>query len=112
MEYITGHFTVDILKLNCQVNTSILTCSNHKYHNDIIVIISHWFSNLCWIKSSAEYATTIWPIYSVIAGQTMVWTIFHLLPINLKFQWAILSKFNIAISVVNGPFSVEWVYGP
>ncbi len=41
---------------------------------------------------------------SVIAGQTMVWAIFHLLSINLKFQWAILSKFNIAISVVNGPF--------
>ncbi len=41
---------------------------------------------------------------SVIAGQTMVWAIFHLLPINMKFQWAILSKFNIAISVVNGPF--------
>ncbi len=42
--------------------------------------------------------------YSVIAGQTMVWAIFHLLPINLKFQWAIFFKFNIAISVVNGPF--------
>ncbi len=41
---------------------------------------------------------------SVVAGQAMVWAIFHLLPINLKFQWAILSKFNIAISVVNGPF--------
>ncbi len=40
-------------------------------------------------------------VYSVIAGQTMVWAILHLLPINLKFQWAILSKFNIAISVVN-----------
>ncbi len=40
----------------------------------------------------------------VIAGQTMVWAIFHLLPINLKFQRAILSKFNISISVVNGPF--------
>ncbi len=34
----------------------------------------------------------------------MVWAIFHLLPINLKFEWAILSQFNIAISVVNGPF--------
>ncbi len=34
---------------------------------------------------------------SVIAGQTMVWAISHLLPIKLKFQWAILSKFNIAI---------------
>ncbi len=43
-------------------------------------------------------------IYSVIAGQTMVWAIFHLLPINMKFQWAVLSKFNIAISVVNGQF--------
>ncbi len=42
--------------------------------------------------------------HRVIAGQTMVWAIFHLLPINKKFQWAILSKFNIAISVVNGPF--------
>ncbi len=41
---------------------------------------------------------------SVIAVQTMVWAIFHLLPINLKFQLAILSKYNIAISVVNGPF--------
>ncbi len=41
---------------------------------------------------------------SVIAEQTMVWAISHLLPINLKFQWAILSQFNIAISVVNGPF--------
>ncbi len=30
-------------------------------------------------------------------GQTMVWTIFHFLPIKLKFQWAILSKLNIAI---------------
>ncbi len=29
------------------------------------------------------------------------------LPIKLKFQWAILSKFNIVISVANGPFSVE-----
>ncbi len=42
-------------------------------------------------------------IYSVIAGQTMVWAIFNLLPLNLKFQWANLSKFNIAISVVKGP---------
>ncbi len=43
----------------------------------------------------------------------MVWSIFHLLPINVKIQWAILSKFNIAISVVNGPFLfVDWVYGP
>ncbi len=41
---------------------------------------------------------------SVIAGQTMVWAILHLLPINLKYQWAILFKFNIGISVVNGPF--------
>ncbi len=41
---------------------------------------------------------------SVIAGQTMVWAIFHLLPLNVKFQWVILSKFNIAISVVNGLF--------
>ncbi len=29
---------------------------------------------------------------------------FPLISTNLKFQWAILSKFNIAISVVNGPF--------
>ncbi len=45
---------------------------------------------------------------SVIAGvfvcKSVVWAIFHLLPINLKFQCAILSKFNIAISVVNGLF--------
>ncbi len=37
-------------------------------------------------------------------GQTMLWAIFHVLPIKLKSQWAIISKFNIAISVVNGPF--------
>ncbi len=34
-------------------------------------------------------------------GQNMVWAIFHLLPIKLKFQLAIFSKFNIAIVVVN-----------
>ncbi len=50
------------------------------------------------IISSSFYAN------SVIAGQTMVWAIFHLLLINFKFQWAILAKFNIAISFVNGPF--------
>ncbi len=51
-------------------------------------------------------------IVRVIAGQTMVWTIFHLLPINLKFQLAVLFKFNIAISfVLLGHFSIEWVYG-
>ncbi len=49
---------------------------------------------------------------SVIAWQTMVCAIFHLLPIILKCQWAVLSKFNIAISVSVGHFSVEWVYGP
>ncbi len=42
--------------------------------------------------------------YSVIARQTMVWAIFHLLPINLKFQSPILSQFNIALLVVNRPF--------
>ncbi len=36
--------------------------------------------------------------------QTMIWAIFHFLSIKLKFQWVILFKFNIAISVVNGPF--------
>ncbi len=51
-------------------------------------------------------------IISVIAGQTTVCAIFHLLLRNLKFQWALFSKFNIATSFVNGPFSVEWVYGP
>ena len=30
---------------------------------------------------------------------------FPLLPTTLKFQWAILTQFNIGISVVNGPFS-------
>ncbi len=30
-------------------------------------------------------------IFSVIAEQTMEWAIFYLLPINLKFEWAILS---------------------
>ncbi len=40
----------------------------------------------------------------ITGGQTMVWAIFHLSPINLKFQRVILSKFNITISVVNGPF--------
>ncbi len=37
-------------------------------------------------------------------GQTMLWVIFHVFPIKLKFQWTILSKFNISISVVNVPF--------
>ncbi len=55
---------------------------------------------------------TVWTECSVIAGQTMVWTIFHLLPINLKFQWAILSKFNIAISVGNAPFFCWMAHGP
>ncbi len=41
----------------------------------------------------------------------MVWAIFHLLLINLKFQWAILSKFNIAIWVVNGPFFCWMAHG-
>ncbi len=27
----------------------------------------------------------------------MLWAIFHVLPTKLKFQWVILSKFNIAI---------------
>ncbi len=50
------------------------------------------------------YMILLYSYSSVIAGQTMVWVIFHLLPINMKFQGAILSQFNIAISVVNGPF--------
>ncbi len=40
---------------------------------------------------------------------------FPFLLIKLKFHWAILSKFNIAISVVNGPFfcnMCQWFMSP
>ncbi len=42
--------------------------------------------------------------YNKYDRPTMLWNIFHVLSIKMKFQWAILSKFNIAISVVNVKF--------
>ncbi len=58
--------------------------------------------------SHHRHDSYIWAIH-------IAWAIFHLLPINLKFQWAILSKLNTYSNFSchsMGHFSVEWVYGP
>ncbi len=75
-----------------QYNVLISSLRNILY---IQVIFTGWWRHCCFMG-----VETI----SDSDGQTMVWAIFHYLPIKLKFQWVSFSKFNISISVVNGPF--------
>ncbi len=50
--------------------------------------------------------------YSVIAGQTMVWVILYLIPINWNFNEPfslnLIKLFQLSVCL----FSVEWAYGP
>ncbi len=67
----------------------------------------------CYMKLEMCLSYRIWTYSGDRDGQTMLWAIFHIFPIKLKFQWAILSKFNIAISVVNALcFMFSMAHGP
>ncbi len=93
---------------------------SHRQVSQVCCSIGHWSAlHLSISLSVLSRGAIIWENTSLVLsdrdGHIMVWTIFHFLPITLKFQLTILSKFNIAIcqfQLLMGHFSVEWDYGP